>query len=506
MPFSLPNPVPPGLVYLALPYTSSDPGVAAGRMEGFWKAASELIDGGVHIVSGMSMEPTKAYSARQNDWDNWQAYCESLIDAANEVWVLMLPGWEESAGVAGEVAHARAQGKRVRYVDIAQQLILDSASADAPSVNVLPNASPVLGLAMNASVDEVVQATNPPGPHLALADIEPRANGAPSQLLSWVPKTPFTLAADCGMPWQGWNMDRVLAWVGEEGMELFDQGVTANAALACVNQAHSSAFDGELAFIPQSHAEHFWQFLVAYMGAGVHGKTQFQFEGHDIELDEGLLDLGESTLGIYGMTTARGLWLVFSESDASFGTPLISEAVLAYPQGEQLRLMDAQALGVENSVPAGFDYSRAWAALDSHLANNLRPTRASATTCSAFYALLAGAIEDGALPLSCLDDDLEGQPWEGQRVALAGALTHDAGVIAALVARMGGTMVEGDGELPSLLIAGEQSSREQAAAERNGTTVLDESKLAHAVLSAHVAALENREGLRRTAPGARNAK
>lgn len=110
--------VPEGLVYLSMPYTHSDPSVRELRMETFWVAAAKLIDLGVHAISPMSMEPTLDYSSRGDDWSTWQLYCNSLMAASDEIWVLKMEGWEKSLGVAGEIAYAREHGKPVRYLNV----------------------------------------------------------------------------------------------------------------------------------------------------------------------------------------------------------------------------------------------------------------------------------------------------------------------------------------------------------------------------------------------------
>lgn len=48
-------------------------------------------------------------------WDVWGAFCERLIKAADQLWVLQFEGWETSKGVTAEVEIAKKYGKQVYY-------------------------------------------------------------------------------------------------------------------------------------------------------------------------------------------------------------------------------------------------------------------------------------------------------------------------------------------------------------------------------------------------------
>lgn len=48
----------------------------------------------------------------------WKNINHKAIDKCDELWVLMLPGWDISKGVADEMQYAWEQGKRVRFIPI----------------------------------------------------------------------------------------------------------------------------------------------------------------------------------------------------------------------------------------------------------------------------------------------------------------------------------------------------------------------------------------------------
>jgi hypothetical protein len=56
------------------------------------------------------------------DWSFWEAQDRRLLQACDEVWVLMLDGWCESVGVQAEIRIAQTLGKPVRFVSEAECL------------------------------------------------------------------------------------------------------------------------------------------------------------------------------------------------------------------------------------------------------------------------------------------------------------------------------------------------------------------------------------------------
>ena len=50
-------------------------------------------------------------------WSDWREYDLTMIDHCDEMWVVMMPGWEKSTGVQSEIRHCNFTGKPVRYVD-----------------------------------------------------------------------------------------------------------------------------------------------------------------------------------------------------------------------------------------------------------------------------------------------------------------------------------------------------------------------------------------------------
>jgi len=50
-------------------------------------------------------------------WSDWRDYDLTMIDGCDEMWVVMMPGWDKSTGVTSEIRHCKDTGKPVRYLD-----------------------------------------------------------------------------------------------------------------------------------------------------------------------------------------------------------------------------------------------------------------------------------------------------------------------------------------------------------------------------------------------------
>lgn len=51
------------------------------------------------------------------DFEFWRQYDKAIISRCSELWVLTLPGWSESVGVAAEIEIANRLSIPVRYVE-----------------------------------------------------------------------------------------------------------------------------------------------------------------------------------------------------------------------------------------------------------------------------------------------------------------------------------------------------------------------------------------------------
>lgn len=105
------------LAYLASPYSHADPEVMEARFDAVCREAARLMFGGAHVYSPIAhTHPIAMRGNLPTDWTYWEGYDHVMISASDELWVLMLDGWQESKGVTAEIKIAADLGKPVLYI------------------------------------------------------------------------------------------------------------------------------------------------------------------------------------------------------------------------------------------------------------------------------------------------------------------------------------------------------------------------------------------------------
>ena len=107
------------MIYICSPYSSSDPFVRYWRYDAACKFTASMIRAG-HVVFSPIVHSHVLHETYGlgGDWSFWQRIDEHMIDLCEKVVVLKLPGWEESRGIAAEVAYAEKVGKVVEWVEV----------------------------------------------------------------------------------------------------------------------------------------------------------------------------------------------------------------------------------------------------------------------------------------------------------------------------------------------------------------------------------------------------
>lgn len=105
-------------IYLASPYSHPVKAVRADRFRAACKAAADIIKAGHICFSPIAHSHHIAdYLENHNDSGYWLKQDLSFLDSwADELWVLMLDGWQESKGIAKEILHCEEIGIPVRYI------------------------------------------------------------------------------------------------------------------------------------------------------------------------------------------------------------------------------------------------------------------------------------------------------------------------------------------------------------------------------------------------------
>lgn len=105
------------LIYLAAPYSDPDPTVVAARMKQFYDAHAHLLARGLVLVSPLLNHAVIGRPDVGGDWTFWQRYSETLLARCDALWVVMIDGWDRSAGVTGEIEFAERRKMPIRYLD-----------------------------------------------------------------------------------------------------------------------------------------------------------------------------------------------------------------------------------------------------------------------------------------------------------------------------------------------------------------------------------------------------
>lgn len=116
------------IVYLAAPYTDSDPAVREARYESACRAAAELTRQGKTVIAPTVYGHHLCRYGLPTSWPFWQKHDERLLAICGEVVVLKLPDWQFSIGVQAEIAAARALGKPVTFMEPMESRLMDSVA------------------------------------------------------------------------------------------------------------------------------------------------------------------------------------------------------------------------------------------------------------------------------------------------------------------------------------------------------------------------------------------
>ena len=108
-------------VYLASSYSHPDPAVRQARYEEVTRVAADIIvsSNGQTMPFAPITHSHPLFVLRPEtgaDFSKWQEFDEWMIRNCDELWVLTVDGWRESAGVQAEIRYANGIWKPVKYV------------------------------------------------------------------------------------------------------------------------------------------------------------------------------------------------------------------------------------------------------------------------------------------------------------------------------------------------------------------------------------------------------
>jgi Domain of unknown function (DUF1937) len=103
------------MIYLASPYSHSDPAVREQRFDAACATAAVLMRAGHIVFSPVIHGHPLTRLGLPGDWLFWESQARWQLERCEEVVVLMLDGWDESDGVRAEVEIATELGKVVWF-------------------------------------------------------------------------------------------------------------------------------------------------------------------------------------------------------------------------------------------------------------------------------------------------------------------------------------------------------------------------------------------------------
>lgn len=103
-------------IYLAAPYSHADESVRVKRFEEVTRAAGEILKKGHTVFSPLTHSHPMVKYGFDGDWQTWKKLDLAFIDVCRVMVVLMLDGWEDSAGIRAEMEYANLNGKRIIFI------------------------------------------------------------------------------------------------------------------------------------------------------------------------------------------------------------------------------------------------------------------------------------------------------------------------------------------------------------------------------------------------------
>jgi nucleoside 2-deoxyribosyltransferase len=118
-----------GIIYLAGPYSHSDPAIREGRYTLITAVAAQLISKGWIVFSPLTMtHPIDKLLAGHSETlgsEYWVNFDEAFMEFCSEIVVVMVDGWDKSSGVAREIKFFRDRGRPVHHILYKEDALID---------------------------------------------------------------------------------------------------------------------------------------------------------------------------------------------------------------------------------------------------------------------------------------------------------------------------------------------------------------------------------------------
>lgn len=101
------------IAYLSCPYSNPDPKIRKMRELMVTEVSYELIKDGIYVYSPITHNAPINSLGIHGTWQEWQIFDHEMVSRCDKLYILKLPGWEHSKGVAAEIEAARRMQKPI---------------------------------------------------------------------------------------------------------------------------------------------------------------------------------------------------------------------------------------------------------------------------------------------------------------------------------------------------------------------------------------------------------
>ena len=116
------------LIYVCSPYSAPCEALRELRFRQVSAIAGDLLAAGhlLYVPIAHSHPIAQHSDIADTSWAMWQRLDEAMIARCDEVWVVMLDGWQASVGIAAELTVARDRQMPIRYYNPATKILSDT--------------------------------------------------------------------------------------------------------------------------------------------------------------------------------------------------------------------------------------------------------------------------------------------------------------------------------------------------------------------------------------------
>ena len=125
------------VAYLSSPYAHPDPKVKDARLAIVTRVSYALMRRGIYVYSPLTHNIPIDRLGFHGDWETWRAFDHSMLSRCDRILVLKLPGWDQSKGVAAEIAFAKEKDMPIEWMECPDEMLQETSPASSPTMQEL---------------------------------------------------------------------------------------------------------------------------------------------------------------------------------------------------------------------------------------------------------------------------------------------------------------------------------------------------------------------------------